>query len=126
MHSSDDTYISPSHFGELYWNFGWPGIVGGMLLIGMLLGFVAVRCSLASGQSVTRMLVFLTTVRYVCLGFEGSISVAYVTWLRSLAVIALLHLLLARKSSQQPVPSRIAAAPATPAAGVVLYPNLMR
>jgi hypothetical protein len=128
MHSDDDTYISPSHFGELYWNFGWPGIVFGMLFIGTLLGFIAARCSLASGQSVTRMLVFLTTVRYICLGFEGSISVAYVTWLRSLAVIGLLHLLLARKYSpqQSAVASATPAAPDAPAQGVPLYPNLMR
>jgi hypothetical protein len=107
---SDDTYISPSHFGELYWNFGWPGIVAGMLIIGALLGFIASRTDLRAHFSVTRVLILLTTVQYLCWGFEGALG-SYVSWLRSLAVIALLHLLLAHRRAVG------AAAQARPVAG---------
>jgi hypothetical protein len=128
-----DTYISPSHFGELYWNFGWPGILVGMAFIGGLLGFTAARCNLAEGKSVTRMLVLLTTVRYVCLGFEGSIAVAYIIWLRSLGAIALLHLFLARQAPETSaaVDSQANDPQANPEriqlrAGAARFPNLMR
>jgi hypothetical protein len=94
-----DTYISPSHVGELYWNYGWPGLVLGMLTIGAILGFVAAKCSLAERVSVTRLLILLATIQYLCWGFEGVISVSYISWIRSLAAIGLLQLLLAKRGA---------------------------
>ena len=91
-----DTYISPSHLGELYWNFGWPGVIGGMILIGLILGYVGGRCDLSSGTSITRLLIAVITIRQMMMGFEGTIAVAYVVWLRSIAAVWLLHLVLAR------------------------------
>jgi hypothetical protein len=98
-----DTYISPSHLGELYWNFGWPGLLGGMLAIGFLLGFVGRKCDLSQQISVTRILVLLATVQYLCQGFEGATSVSYISWFRSLAVMGILHVLLARRAAAQQV-----------------------
>ncbi len=94
---SPDTYISPSNLGELYWNFGWPGVLIGLPLIGALLGFIAQKCNLSEHLSVTRVLVLLATVYYLCWGFEGAMDVSYVSWMRSLAAIGLLHLLFARR-----------------------------
>jgi hypothetical protein len=117
-----NTYISPSGLGELYWNFGWPGLVTGTLFIGTLLGFVSTKCSLAERASVTRMLVLLATVQYLCLGFEGAMSIAYISWLRCLGAIGILHLLFARvaagtrRDPEQPAPAAIAPS----------FPNIMR
>jgi hypothetical protein len=91
-----DVYISPSHLGELYWNFGWPGVLFGMPLIGWLLGYVNARCDLSKRTSVTRLLVIATTIYLLCVRFEGSIAVEYVLWLRSLLAVFGLHLLFAR------------------------------
>lgn len=91
-----DTYISPSHLGELYWNFGWPGILLGMPVIGFVLGTVGARCNLADRVSLTRVLILVVTIRYIVMGFEGTIAVSYVVWLRSLAGIWALHVLLTR------------------------------
>jgi hypothetical protein len=140
-----DTYISPSHLGELYWNFGWPGLLLGMLSIGAILGFVAAKCSLAERTSVTRLLVLLATVQYLCWGFEGVISVSYICWMRSLAAIGLLHVLLAKplnasagarlppdphppQDPQLALPSpSTAASPGAPAlVRLPRYPNLLR
>lgn len=93
---SDDIFISPSHLGELYWNFGWPGVIVGMSAIGALLGFVGARFNLAQGKTVTRLLVTVVTIKQLVAGFESSIAAIYVVWLRSLAGIALLHLIFAR------------------------------
>lgn len=96
---SRDTYISPSHLGELYWNFGWTGILLGMPLIGVMLGTVGARANLADRITLTRLLVMVVTIRTIVMGFEGTIAVSYVVWLRSLAGIGILHLLLARVQS---------------------------
>jgi hypothetical protein len=93
-----DTYISPSHLGELYWNFGWTGILLGMPIIGFILGAVGARCNLHDRVSLTRLLIMVVTIRYIVMGFEGSIAVSYVVWLRSIAGIGALHLLLGRAS----------------------------
>jgi hypothetical protein len=91
----DETYISPSHLGELYWNFGWRGVIVGMTLIGALCGFVA-RFNLAECRTVTRLLLMVVTVEMVIHGFEGSLASSYVVWLRMIAAIGLLHWMLAR------------------------------
>jgi hypothetical protein len=96
---SDDTYISPSHLGELYWNFGWPGVVVGMSLIGLLLGTIGAKFDLAKSATITRVLVVVVTVRLLILGSEGDIATQYVSWMRSMLIIGLLHWSLARTPS---------------------------
>jgi hypothetical protein len=123
--SDPDTYISPSSLGELYWNFGWPGLVGGTLLIGALLGFVAAKCNLAEHASVTRMLVLLATVQYLCIGFEGAMSVSYISWLRSLGAIGILHLLFARTIAVRR-PDSGPSVPHPAPAVIARFPNIMR
>jgi hypothetical protein len=93
---SDDIFLSPSHLGELYWNFGWPGVFVGMTLIGAILGWVGGRFNLANGATITRLLVTAVTIKELIVGFEGDIASIYVVWLRSLAGIGLLHLIFAR------------------------------
>jgi len=108
--ADDFTYISFSQLGELYWNFGWPGVLGGMFLMGLLLGFVGAKSSLAEVHSLTRLLVLLITIKTVCLGFGGGIAVSYVVWMRAMAAIGLLHLFFARKASVAgPLPVAVAA-----------------
>jgi hypothetical protein len=92
-----DTYISVSHLSEWYWNFGWPGIVFGMLLTGLLLGFTGARSSLEHGVTLTRVMILVATVQSLCLGFEGEIPSTYSVWLRSVGAILLMHLVLARR-----------------------------
>lgn len=94
-----DTFISATHLGELYWNLGWPGLVVGMLAIGFLLGFVNSRFALSESMSMTRFLVIATTIYLLCLRFEGGIALTYTVWIRSLLLIAVLHLLFARVST---------------------------
>ncbi len=119
----DDVYISPSHLGELYWNFGWSGVVLGMSLIGAVLGWVGTRFNLAEYRTVTRILVTVVTIKQMIVGIEGVIAAQYVVWLRSLAGIGLLHLLFARVPAVSPLFRRPATAP--PATGERLYPNLL-
>lgn len=104
--ASRGVYISATHFGELYWNFGWPGLLVGSGLLGCLLGYIGKRCDLTEGRSVTRLLVLSSTVYFLCLRYEGSIALEYMQWVRSLLVIGTMHLVLARQRahSQEPAP----------------------
>jgi hypothetical protein len=93
---SEDIFISPSHLGELYWNFGWPGVFIGMSLIGGMLGLVGARCNLADAKTVTRLMITVVTIKQIIVSFEGAVAPSYVVYFRSLAGIWLLHLLFAR------------------------------
>jgi len=93
---SPDLYTSPSHVGELYWNFGWPGVVIGMGLIGLLLGYVGVRTDLSAGINLTRVLIIMVTIQQLIIGSESTFAAPYTVWLRSLLAIGLAHWLIAR------------------------------
>jgi hypothetical protein len=126
---SDDIYISPSHLGEMYWNFGWPGVMLGMSLIGLICGWVGARFNLAEFTTLTRVLVSVITIRQLIVSFESSISDCYVVWLRSLVGIGILHLAFARVPAAsrllRPVESDRSAVPADRLGGNRLFPNLL-
>lgn len=118
------TYISATHLGEFYWNFGWPGIVVGMLSFGFMLGFVNSKCDLSERRTLTRLLVLVTVIYATIVRFEGSIALEYIVLVRSLAIIWIMHMLFAKV--------RVGEALATPAAleprpsGAIYAPQLMR
>jgi hypothetical protein len=128
LKADTDTYISISHLGELYWNFGWLGVLLGLPIGGVLLGYVGARFNLEHGASVTRILVLLATVQGLCIQFEGTVPVSYILWLRSMAAIGLLHLMFARERAN--TERRDTAAPEPTAFEPALlgprFPNLMR
>jgi hypothetical protein len=124
-----ETNISPSHLGELYWNFGWSGVLIGMTGIGSLLGLLGRRFDLSKTVTLTRVLVLLATVKFIVLGFEGSIEVQYSPWLRVMLAIGLLHVFCARlavaaQSSDTPAPS--AGEQVGRPDGTTRFPNLIR
>jgi hypothetical protein len=120
LSEQEETYISPSHLGELYWNYGWPGILVGMPLIGLILGLVGRQCDLSQGANLTRILILGATIQQLVLGFESAIVPQYSVWLRTLLAIALLHCLLARA-----VDARRSDAMPAPAPAARLFPHLM-
>lgn len=128
-----DTYISPSIPGELYWNFGWPGICVGMAIIGAALGYLGQRYNLAKARTVTGLLVVVLTTKQVIVSLEGSFSPEYVVWLRSLGAIAVLHLLFAKVLVRSQPSTTKTAIPAGHSAATLLerpaklnrYPNLL-
>ena len=121
---SADTYISPSHLGELYWNFGWSGAVGGMLLIGALLGYLGAKFDLEEAATITRLLIIVVTVRQLILQSEGEFANQYVVWMRSVVAIGFLHWLFARIPWQSRVTAASTPEPAGPPP--LPFPNLLR
>ena len=95
---------SPSHLGELYWNFGWPGVVIGMLAIGFVLGIVGIRCDMTAGPTMTKLLIAVITVRQLMQGFEGELAVAYCRLGPLRGAVLVMHLLLARPVKPETLP----------------------
>ncbi len=126
-----DTFISPSHLGEWYWNFGLGGVVVGMALAGGLIGFVSARFDPSRQTSVTRVLVIIVTLYLLVARSEGQVEVQYVLWARSMALIGLLHLFFAHRPLPPPTSDGIregAASLATPQALArtpTRFPNLL-
>jgi hypothetical protein len=124
-----DTFISPSHLGEWYWNFGLAGVIAGMALSGALLGYISVRFDPATRTSITRVLVIIVTLYLLVARSEGQVEIQYALWARSMALIGLLHLIFARDC-----PPRVDGVVSTSANSsathdeieLIRFPNLMR
>lgn len=86
------TYISQGINGELYWNFGWTGLILGMVAVGALLAHVNHVLDLGLRTNAPRFLFLIVTAYLLCVRFEGNVSTEYTYWLRALALLALLHL----------------------------------
>lgn len=122
-----DTYISPSHVGEIYWNFGWMGILLSFPMIGLLLGAIGSRCSADPEPSVTRLLIVVVTIYAFAIGSEGTIAVAYVVWLRSMAAVGFMHWIFARRGPTGTRRSSVCVSSTEAAAGACArFANLLR
>jgi hypothetical protein len=126
--SDDFTYISFSVLGEFYWNFGWPGVVCGMLLTGVLLGVTGAKSSLAEKRSLSRLLILLVSIMQLCFGFGGTIAVSYVVWMRAMAAIGLMHAMFARPASSSGInlPAKREHSVSGAGRALPMFPNLMR
>jgi hypothetical protein len=105
---SRENYISTTILGELYWNFGWIGIIAGCPLLGLFLGAVNRRCDLSQRISVTRFLIFSITAYGFCLRFEDGFAMTSTIWIRTLMAIGVLHMLFARTARATALPARSA------------------
>jgi hypothetical protein len=88
-----NTYIAVSWPGELYWNFGWTGVVAGMMCIGMILASIA---SLAIGNkdiNLPRFLLYLFTIYILILRSESALAMTFTVWARAAILLLLIHLL---------------------------------
>jgi hypothetical protein len=89
-----NTYISPSQNGDLYWNFGWFGLVVGMMMIGIIQGGMNRLADLERLVTLPRLLILMMTIYLICLRFEDGIAIQYTVWLRGMAVLLLANLII--------------------------------
>jgi hypothetical protein len=88
------TFVPTTQLGELYWNFGMTGIVLGMLLIGVVFGWVSAVAMGGSGVTLPRYLVLLTCTYFLAVRFEGNVATQYSTFIRVVIFIWLIDGLL--------------------------------
>lgn len=94
---SRQTYIAIGPLGELYWNFGWPGLVIGMIMIGAFMTWFSSLVALDTCTTLPRFLLLLCTIYLVALRFEDSIALTYTVWARVGVMLLLFHLLVPKK-----------------------------
>ena len=128
---SRENYISTTVLGELYWNFGWLGIVAGCPLLGLFLGEINRRCDLSQRISVTRFLIFCITAYGFCFRFEDGFAMTSTIWIRTLMTIGVLHVLFVRTTTRTTAVSAPAAGHSGTdvhgsSAGGLPFPNLLR
>lgn len=124
-----DTFISPSHLGEWYWNFGISGVILGMALSGALIGYISVRFDPSSRMSITRVLAIIVTLYLLVARSEGQVEIQYALWARSMLLIGVLHLILARSTGrivEGPGALKAEAEENRDSVQLVHFPNLMR
>jgi len=104
FHISADpnTYISTSFLGELYWNFSWFGMASGMFAVGLTWGLIGGKANMAQRKSVTRLLILVSAIYLFAIRFETGIAQQYIVFIRSVAMIFLLHLVFRTRSGEQP------------------------
>jgi hypothetical protein len=89
--STPNTFIAITNLGDLYWNFGWVGIVVGMTIIGAFMAWAATKFRLDTGLTLPRFLFLVVTIYFLILRFEGGISLIYTLWARVAVVLLLIH-----------------------------------
>jgi hypothetical protein len=103
--------LSQTPAGELYWNFGWPGVVSGMLLLGVLVGWLWRMATPSPLQDPIRMLLY-TQLSVLLISFADA-GVAFLGLVQRVLVFGTIFWLIAswRRRSTNPRRNRALSAP---------------
>jgi hypothetical protein len=112
LSESELTYIPSTQLGEFYWNFGLLGVIVGMLMSGFMIGVVNRSLDLSAQITAPRFVAFLASVYYLVLLMGGSVALPYQGWIRSIAMLGIVHLAICKRAER--------AEPAAAAVGNVL------
>lgn len=83
------TFVPTTQLGELYWNFGMTGVVVGMLLIGVVFGYLGSAFSMGRMTTLPRFMVLLLAAYYLAIRFEVNIALQYSTFIRLVLLVAI-------------------------------------
>jgi hypothetical protein len=78
--------------GEFYYNFGWPGVVLGMFVLGIWFRFLQ-ESFLGIGAAIPCMLAGVVTIVGLCIAIDGDLLVATNSVIFNAAPIVIIHLL---------------------------------
>lgn len=98
-----DTYISVGHVGELYWNYGWTGLIAGMMLIGAFMALLGSLLRLDNNPTLPKFLILLMTIYLLTLRFEAGIAMTYTVWARALVLLLLLNAITPKRGDRPQV-----------------------
>jgi hypothetical protein len=93
LSASRYTYVPTTQLGELYWNFGFPGVVVGMFALGMILGYLSSLLSESKRITICRFLTLLMATYLLAIRFESNIALQYSSFVRVLLLIGLIDYL---------------------------------
>ena len=84
-----NTYVAITPVGELYWNFGVPGVIGGMFLLGICLQRIYAMLGQAGLRDPLRLAMYVGILPLL-MSYEGGLSAWSVQVLRCLAAYLVL------------------------------------
>lgn len=84
-----ETHIAPTLVGELYWNFGFAGVVIGCFLVGLLFRWIYRRYGEGGSGDALRKAVYVALLVH-SMGFEGNISILLAGYVKMLAFLHLM------------------------------------
>lgn len=90
LSASRHTFVPTTQLGDLYWNFGWPAVIIGMLTMGYIFARMAGAFLNESGMTLPRFVCLLLATYYLSVYFSGNIATEYSNFVRLLVVIWLL------------------------------------
>lgn len=85
-----DTRTAPTQIGELYFNFGWMGVMGGMLVLGTLIRLMS-QALTGRNATAASMMVAIVVLYYFCTKFESAIAKQYANVLFAVVPLILIH-----------------------------------
>jgi hypothetical protein len=90
-----ESSTAPSQLGEFFINFGYPGIIGGMLITGILLRLFH-EALLARRPTTPGLLAGVVVLLYMGTGFQGNLAACWATMTMSIMPIILAHMLVVK------------------------------
>ncbi len=96
LSASPKTYVPATQLGELYWNFGMPGVLFGMAFVGGFLALVSAMIMSGNRVSTVGMLIIMVTTYFLIIRFEDGFATQYNHFTRVSIMIGLMALLFRR------------------------------
>lgn len=104
--STPNTSIAITNLGDLYWNFGWAGVIAGMTIIGAFMAWAATMFRLDINPTAPKFLFLVITIYFLILMSEGGIALVYTLWARVAVVFLLIHAFVPKKRISGPARRR--------------------
>lgn len=89
--STANTFVGSTNLGDLYWNFGWTGILVGMTIIGAFMAWAATKFRLDNTQTLPKFLFLVVTIYFAVLKSGGGVALTYTLWARVAVLLLLIH-----------------------------------
>ena len=81
------TFVPTTQLGELYWDFGLPGAIIGMAVIGIIISWLSGALLERSTMTVPRFMMLLMSTYYLAVRFEDNIANQYSVFVRLMILI---------------------------------------
>jgi len=90
-----ETEVAPSMVGDFYWNFAIPGVIVGMLLLGMGYRWYYQRYGTGAGFDPVRKAIYVALLPTALL-FEGNFAIIVAGFVKALIIVVVFLLVLRR------------------------------
>jgi hypothetical protein len=85
------TFVPTTQLGELYWNFGFTGVIAGMVCIGMIFGLLSSMLGGGGEMTLMRFLLLLLATYFLAVRFEVNLALQYPIFVRLLVLLTIIH-----------------------------------